>query len=145
MLDFKYFEPFLLHCSDPFVIKSCPIQLYNDQIFFIIFQQKLVFLFLIKLEFCSPQYDILQIIRKKRSPFHSSHYIRSFVLKFQYDNLLITVLTAVLRAKILSEELQICALAVQARLQWGPDHDYYHDPDYDHDDDHDLEDEDAKI
>ena len=40
-------------------------------------------------------------------------------------------MTAVLRAQIVSEELQICTLAIQARLQWGPEHDHDHDDDYD--------------
>ena len=61
--------------------------------------------------------------------------LRPFVLKSQYNILLITVFTAVLRAKILSEELQICTLTVQASLQWGPGHDL----------DHEDEDDDAKI
>ena len=97
----KCFEPFLPHCSGPFVIKSFPIKLCSDQMSFIIFQEKLVILFLIKQEFCSSQYDILLIINKNTI---MTAVLRPFVLKSHYDILLITVLTAVLRSFVLKSQ-----------------------------------------
>ena len=76
---------------------------------FIIFQEKLVFLFLIKQEFCSYQYDILQIINKNTI---LTAVLRPFVLKSHYDILLITVLTAVLRPFVLKSHYNILLVTI---------------------------------
>ena len=97
----KCFEPFLPHCSGPFVIKSFPIKLCSDQMSFIIFQENLFSFSLIKQEFCSYQYDILLIINKYTI---LTAVLRPFVLKSHYNILLITVLTAVLRSFVLKSQ-----------------------------------------